>query len=186
MNGWQTGSVFTWQTGAPYSILSGYGTFNRAGLRSFYNTAESTLTHQQISGDLGVFKTAGGQVYLLNPKLISPDGTGIGQIGLTCAPAVAGGFCNPQPGEVGNLQENAFSGPAYFDWDMSAAKDFDLSERFKLTFRTEAFNLTNHPVFAPPLDSNGTASFNINNTNFGQSTNTISTARILQMFRLKF
>jgi Carboxypeptidase regulatory-like domain/TonB dependent receptor len=187
VNGWQMGSVFTWQTGAPYSILSGYGTFNRAGLRSFYNTAESTLTHQQISGDLGVFKTTTGQVYLLNPKLISSDGTGIGQIGLTCAPAVQGGFCNPQPGELGNLQENAFSGPAYFDWDMSAAKDFDLSERFKLTFRTEAFNLTNHPVFAPPLDSNGTASFNINNTNFGQSTNTISTARILQMsLRLKF
>jgi len=187
VNGWQTGSVFTWQSGAPYSILSGYGTFNRAGLRSFYNTAEATLTHQQISGDLGVFKTTNGVVYLINPKLISPDGTGVGLPSQTCAPAVSGGFCNPQPGQLGNLQENAFSGPKYFDWDMSAAKDFDLTERLRLTFRAEAFNLLNHPVFAPPLDSNGTASFNINNTNFGQSTNTVSVPRILQMsLRLKF
>ena len=187
VNGWQTGSVFTWQSGAPFSILSGYASFNRAGLRSFYNTAEATLTHQQISGDLGTFIQPNGVVYLINPKLISSDGTGVGLPALTCIPAVPGGFCNPQPGEVGNLQLNAFSGPAYFDWDMSAAKDFDLTERFRLTFRAEAFNLLNHPVFAPPLDSNGTASFNINNPNFGQATNTVSVPRILQMsLRLKF
>src|SRR5215469_10279261 len=187
VNGWQTGSVFTWQSGAPFSILSGYASFNRAGFRSFYNTAQSALTHQQITGDLGNFVQKNGVVYLINPKLISPDGTGVGLPGLTCAPAVPGGFCNPQPGQVGNLQENAFSGPAYFDWDLSASKDFDLTERFRLTFRTEAFNVLNHPVFAPPLDSNGTASFNINSTTFGQATNTVSTPRILQMsLRLKF
>jgi hypothetical protein len=187
VNGWQTGSVFTWQSGAPFSILSGYGSFNRAGLRSFYNTAQSTLTHQQISGDLGTFIQPNGVVYLINPKLISSDGTGVGLPALTCQPAVTGGFCNPQPGQVGNLQANAFSGPAYFDWDLSAAKDFDLTERFRLTFRAEAFNVLNHPVFAPPLDSNGTASFNINNSNFGQATNTVSVPRILQMsLRLKF
>jgi hypothetical protein len=187
VNGWQTGSVFTWQSGAPFSILSGYASFNRGGLRSFYNTAEATLTHQQISGDLGTFIQPNGVVYLINPKLISSDGTGVGLPAQTCQPAVPGGFCNPQPGQVGNLQLNAFSGPAYFDWDVSAAKDFDLTERFRLTFRAEAFNVLNHPVFAPPLDSNGTASFNINNPNFGQATNTVSTPRRLQLsLRLKF
>ncbi len=187
VNGWQTGSVFTWQSGAPFSILSGYASFNRSGFRSFYNAAQATLTHQQISGDLGTFIQPNGVVYLINPKLISSDGTGVGLPAQSCVPAVTGGFCNPQPGQVGNLQLNAFSGPAYFDWDVSAAKDFDLSERFRLTFRAEAFNVLNHPVFAPPLDSNGTASFNINNTNFGQATNTVSTPRRLQMsLRLKF
>jgi hypothetical protein len=192
VNGWQTGSIFTWQNGAPFSIVSQYGTFNRSGGRSIYNTAVATLTHQQISGDLGTFETKNGVVYLINPKLISPDGTGVGLPGLTCAPAVPGGFCNPQPGQVGNLQLNAFSGPAYFDWDVSAAKDFDLTERFRLTFRAEAFNVLNHPVFAPPLDTNpadlnGSAVFNINNTNFGQATSTVSVPRRLQLsLRLKF
>jgi hypothetical protein len=184
VNGWQTGSVFTWQSGAPFSIVSQYATFNRGGSRSYNNTAVSTLTHQQISGDVGTFVQTNGTVYIINPKLISPDGTGAPaspQLG-GCTPAVTGGFCNPQPGEVGNLQSNAFNAPAYFNWNMSASKQFDITEKVKLQFRTDAFNLTNHPVFAVPVDPNsGIANFNINDTRFGQSTRTISAPRVLQM-----
>ena len=129
VNGWQTGSIFILQSGAPFSIVSQYATFNRGGFRSVANTAVATLTHQQISGDLGTFKTADGVVYLINPKLISSDGTGAPsspQLG-GCTPAVTGGFCNPQPGEVGNLQQYAFNAPAYFVWNMTASKDFDIT-----------------------------------------------------------
>ncbi len=189
VNGWQTGSIFTWQSGAPFSITSQYATFNRGGSRSVNNTAVATLTHQQISGDVGSFVQTNGQVYIINPKLISPDGTGAPsspQLG-GCTPAVTGGFCNPQPGDVGTLQLYAFSGPVFFDWDLSAAKDINLTEKLKLTFRTDAFNVLNHPTFQTPLDGNGAAEFNINNTNFGQATNTISSPRVLQMsLRLKF
>jgi hypothetical protein len=184
VNGWQTGSIFTWQSGAPFSIVSQYATFNRGGSRSYNNNAVSTLTHQQISGDVGTFVQSNGTVYIINPKLVSADGTGAPsspQLG-GCTPAVPGGFCNPQPGEVGNLQSNAFNAPAYFDWDMSAAKAFDVTEKMKLTFRTDAFNVLNHPVFGVPLDTNsGLANFNINLTTFGQSTRTISAPRRLQM-----
>jgi hypothetical protein len=184
VNGWQTGSIFIWQSGSPFSIVSQYGTFNRSGFRSVANTAVATLSHQQISGDLGVFKQPGGVVYLINPKLVSPDGTGAPsspQLG-GCTPAVTGGFCNPQPGEVGNLQQYAFNAPSYFVWNMTASKQFDITEKVKLNFRTDAFNLTNHPVFAAPLDGlTGTANLNINDTTFGQSTRTISAPRVLQM-----
>ena len=189
VDGWQTGSIFTLQSGEPFSIVSQYATFNRTGYRSNNNTAVATLTHQQISKDLGVFVQPDGVVYLVNPKLISPNGTGAPATPeLTCAPAVPGGFCNPQPGEVGNLQLNAFNGPVFFDWDLSASKDFNVTEKLKLTFRTEAFNVLNHPVFAVPIDPNfSNYDMNINNTNFGQSTATASTARILQFsLRLKF
>ena len=184
VNGWQTGSIFIWQSGAPFSIVSQFATFNRGGFRSVANTAVATLTHQQISGDLGVFKQPKGVVYLINPKLISPDGTGAPSSPQEggCTPAVPGGFCNPQPGEVGNLQQYAFNAPPYFVWNMTASKQFDLTEKVKLNFRTDAFNLTNHPVFAAPLDSlTGTANFNINDKRFGQSTRTISAPRVLQM-----
>jgi hypothetical protein len=183
VNGWQTGSIFIWQSGSPFSIVSQYATFNRT-TRSHANTAIATLTHGQISGDLGVFEQSNGVVYLINPKLVSPDGTGAPsspQLG-GCTPAVPGGFCNPQPGEVGNLQQYAFNAPPYFVWNMTASKDFHVTEKVKLNFRTDAFNLTNHPVFAVPLDPvTGTANFNINNTTFGQSTRTISAPRVLQM-----
>src|SRR5579883_2222648 len=99
-----------------------------------------------------------------------------------CTPAVSGGFCNPQPGDVGNLQQFAFNAPAYFDWNMTASKEFDITAKVKLTFRTDAFNILNHPVFAVPLDgTSGVADFNINSTTFGQATRTVSAPRVLQM-----
>ena len=181
VNGWQTASVFTWQSGNPFSILSQWASFNRGGSRSARDTAVATLSHGQLSSDIGIFVQPGGIVYGINPKLVSPNGTGIpGQAQLSCTPAVPGGFCDPQPGEVGNLQLNAFSGPAYFDWDMSARKQFDVTEKLKLTFKTEAFNVLNHPVFFM-------GDQNINSQQFGQSTSTVSQARILQMsLQLKF
>ena len=181
VNGWQTASVVTWQSGNPFSILSQWPSFNRGGTRSSRDTAIATLTHGQISNDLGVFVQPGGIVYGINPKLISTDGTGIpSQPQLSCAPAVPGGFCDPQPGQVGNLQLDAFTGPSYFDWDLSARKDFAVTERVKLTFRTEAFNVLNHPVFLM-------GDQNINSQQFGQSLSTVSQARILQMsLQLKF
>jgi hypothetical protein len=189
VDGWKTGSIFTWQSGIPFSIVSQYATFNRTGYRSNNNTAVATLTHDQISNDLGTFVQPNGVVYLINPKLISPNGTGAPESPeLSCVPAVTGGFCNPQPGEVGNLQLNAFDGPSYFDWDVSAGKDFNLTEKLKLTFRTEAFNVLNHPTFAVPTDpSFGNYDMNINSTTFGQSLNTASTPRRLQFsLLLKF
>jgi len=197
VNGWQTSSIFTWQSGEPFSILSQWGSINRsaisvAGFRVLDNAAVATLTHQQISADLGTFKQPDGTVYIINPKLISPDGTGVpANPQLTCAPAVPGGFCNPQPGQTGNLQLNAFNGPAYFDWDASAGKDFNLTERLKLTFRAEAFNLLNHPVFSTAVfDTTTQTGMNeqlINSNTFGQSTGTVSRPRILQLsLRLKF
>ena len=75
----------------------------------------------------------------------------------------------------------AFNGPAYFNWDLSATKLFHITERVSLSFRTDAFNVLNHPTFAPPVDSNGNSSMNINQQQFGQSVSTISTPRILQM-----
>jgi len=188
VDGWQTGSVFTWQSGPPFSIDSQYATFNRGGYRSDNNTAIATLSRSQIASDIGTYVQSNGVVYLINPKLINPDGTGAPTSPqLSCVPSVAGGFCNPQPGQVGNLSLYAFSGPAYFDWDISASKDFNITERFKLTFRTEAFNVLNHPVFGPSTDSYGNTEMNINSTTFGQSTGTISSPRILQMsLRLKF
>lgn len=185
VDGWQTGSFITWQSGAPFSILSQWATFNRSGSRSTNNTAFATQTHQQLGKDIGVNvsgNTVGNiTVYGISPSLIAADGTGApASPQLSCTPAVQGGFCNPQPGQVGNLPLFAFNGPAYFGWDISAAKAFNVTERYKLTFRTEAFNVLNHNVFAMGNQV-------INDPSFGQINSSISTPRILQMsLRLNF
>jgi hypothetical protein len=47
-------------------------------------------------------------------------------------------------------------GPTFKRLDMSTFKDFQLSERFRLQFRAEFFNLLNHPNFnAPGFGGNG-------------------------------
>ncbi len=54
--------------------------------------------------------------------------------------------------------------------------------RAAIEFRTEFFNLFNHPQFGPP---NGTCCLAPPNGNFGQVTNTINNPRLIQ-FALKF
>jgi hypothetical protein len=174
VSGWNTTSVFTWQTGSPYSILSNRGTLNRAGRSSGKNGAVTTLDHSQISNLLGVF-FQGSKVLAINPQFIGSDGRGVPADTLAaCAPLVTGGFCNPVAGTVGILQRNAFNAPVFFNWDFSAFKQFKIRESLKLEYRAEMFNAINHPIFF--IDNQ-----DINSTSFGRITQTISSARVVQM-----
>jgi hypothetical protein len=48
------------------------------------------------------------------------------------------------------------AGPTFKRLDLSTFKDFQLSERFRLQFRAEFFNILNHPNFnAPGFGGNG-------------------------------
>jgi carboxypeptidase family protein len=192
VSGWTMSSIVTWQSGAPFSILSGRGTLNRLNRSILTNTAETTSSPQQIAGQLGVYRQSNGQILLINPKYIGSDGRGAPNDALTCVPLVSGGFCNPDPGTVGNLPRNAFNGPAFFDWDLGILKGFPISESKKLEYRVEMFNASNHPVFAVgnsgfavanPVTNSGASlsDMYINDPNFGVATSTASTPRIIQM-----
>jgi hypothetical protein len=56
-------------------------------------------------------------------------------------------FSAPGLGCVGNLGRNTFVEPSYWAVDMSIFKNFRISERLRLQFRAEAFNLFNHTNF---------------------------------------
>ena len=71
-----------------------------------------------------------------------------------------------------------FRGPGFHRMDFSLFKQFQLTERFRLEFRSEFFNLTNHPNFSNPgfglngvLPAPGALNYN-NPTNFGKITST--------------
>jgi hypothetical protein len=187
VSGWVMSSIFTWQSGAPFSILSGEGTLNRSARSLLANTAFTTSTPQQIAGQLGTYQSS-GDVLLINPKFIGPDGRGVPSDALTCVPLVPGGFCNPAPGTVGNLPRNAFNGPVFFNWDLGIMKSFPVTESKNLEFRVEMFNVPNHPTFAIGdlnyLVANPGASSSdmyVNDPNFGVATSTASTPRVIQM-----
>ena len=62
----------------------------------------------------------------------------------------------PAAGVMGNIGRNTVIGPAQQSWDFSAHKSFRILEGHSLTFRFEAFNVANHPVFGRPNAGTGT------------------------------
>ena len=50
----------------------------------------------------------------------------------------------------GNTAMNILRGPGLANWDFGLFRKFDVSERWKVEFRAEAFNLTNTPHFSNP------------------------------------
>lgn len=177
IGGWKVSSVFTLQSGAPFSIFSGLGTVNRVG-RSGNETAFTALSRSALRSDLHIsFPSTGpfaGEVLLINPSFID-SGSGLGFLDFeqTCSPIVPNGFCNPQPGQLGNLSRNEFNGPMLFDMDMSILKSIPIRESMSLQLRGDAFNAINHPTFS-------FGDQDINSTSFGQVGSTSNSARVLQ------
>jgi len=87
-------------------------------------------------------------------------------------PCVVGSTgCNPASPllALGGLPSQV-EGPGFHRLDLSLFKDFLLSERFRLQFRSEFFNILNHPNFnAPGFGGNGVVAIS-GSTNFTNTT----------------
>jgi hypothetical protein len=68
-------------------------------------------------------------------------------------------FSPAAPFRWGTAGRNTVTGPGINNWDFSLFKTFALHEAMRLQFRAEFFNLFNHPEFAFPGSSIGTAQF---------------------------
>ena len=81
-----------------------------------------------------------------------------------------------QAGTYGTLGRNVLRGPRFGNTDLSIARAFPLGfrEGLRVLFRSEFFNLFNHPNLGLPAAT-------IGNSNFGQITSTDGAPRILQL-----
>ena len=59
-------------------------------------------------------------------------------------------FSTPAPGTFGNLGRNVAFGPALWQDDIALDKDFTFTERIRLNFRAEAFNVFNRAQYGNP------------------------------------
>lgn len=176
--GWTLTSIVRVASGAPFSILDTRGTLNRTG-RSARQTANSSLTNEQIKDLIGIFRTPDG-VFFINPEVINPA-TGRASEGIGTTPFAGQVFFNAPPGTTGTLGRNFLNGPLYVNWDAGIIKNFPITETVNFEIRAEAFNVLNRPNFFIGNVSfvpSGT-SFNINSTNFGRI-NTTFDPRIIQ------
>ena len=59
-------------------------------------------------------------------------------------------FAVPAVGTRGNLGRNVARGPGYWEADTALEKRMPIVENVSLSFRAEAFNVFNHPIYGDP------------------------------------
>ncbi len=139
--GWQTNGSFTWQTGLPFTVTD----------------------QQNVSGVIG---GGGERPNRLRENLRVSNPT-VGIAGQFLDPAA---FALPANFTLGNSSRNQGYGPNQSVINASLFKTFKLNEGWNLQFRTEIFNLPNHPVFGNPNTSFGNANFGKISTTAGTYT----------------
>jgi hypothetical protein len=92
--------------------------------------------------------------------------------------AAAFTFSGPVGAKPGTVGRNTVTGPSFAQWDFSLQKRFELTERMKLEFRSDLFNILNHANFNNPnsvLCNSYASSGNVcvPNALFGVSTSTL-------------
>jgi hypothetical protein len=157
--GWQANSVLVWNSGSPYSITDNFTAFGNS-----------------------VFNGIGGGP--TRPDQIAP--ATLANPGINEAFNI-NAFVIPTLGTIGNTRRNSLYGPDFRHFDLSIFKDFTVTERIKLQFRAESFNLTNTPNYFVANDQNQAPTTNaVQGAGFGKIviTNPNYTPRELQ-FALK-
>ena len=147
VGGWQISNTLTWGGGLPFTPTIGEcGEISDAGpCRPDLLPGQSLSTgkHRDASGNLTWFTPVAALDQ--SPHVVSStDLTGTD----TCTQTrpTAGPFTLPACGRIGNAGRNSLRGPHAFFSDMSLAKNFAITEKYKAQFRFDAYNVFNHPV----------------------------------------
>jgi len=93
-------------------------------------------------------------------------------------------FAQAPAGELGTAARAPVYGPRFVNTDFSAIKHFVLTERTKLDFRAEFFNIFNHPQFGLAGDSSTGMQNMASGSSFGKINQTVHDPRVIQ-FALK-
>lgn len=121
-SGWMVNSILTLQSGFPFTPELSYNPSNNGDTK---NPVRPSINP--------AFR---GPVILGKPgRWFNPEAF--------LAPPADSGF-------YGNLRRNSLTGPGLATWDLSMLKNLYLSERLRLQFRAEAFNLLNRANFNTP------------------------------------
>jgi hypothetical protein len=125
ISGWTLSTIANLQTGFPFSPQLGY---NPTGSGDSRNPVRPNL-NPTFSGSLYTHgSTAQRAAEYFNPNA----------------------FSAPAYGTVGNASRDSLVGPGYADWDLSLLKSTQLTERTRLQFRAEFFNILNHTNLSLP------------------------------------
>ena len=143
LGGWQTSGIWNWQSGFPLTISAG-----------------EDNAFSGIGNDMA--------------DLVSKPGYTSGSRGQRIAKwFTTESFQTNAPGTFGNAGRNILIGPGTFNVDFSLQKNIRFTERWRLQYRAEFFNVLNHPL----LNNPGTT---VTSGSFGRITSA-GDPRIIQM-----
>jgi hypothetical protein len=163
IGGWSYTGIFTYQSGEPYSITSGSLTTN--GAHVSFAQVKGPLDKGHIQFVNGV---EGPVMYNASQFTADPNFNCVNVIGTQTS------FCIPPPGQNGNGR-NIVQGPNFWNLDSGLLKDFGITERFKLQFRAEFFNVLNHANWENPRNAT-TGSPNVQSLNHFAQTCCVSSS----------
>ncbi len=185
LGGWQLSNTTNWSSGLPWTPSIGEcGAVTDTG--PCRPDKASGSFHTGVSGGIDpvnhnlTFFTPVAPILDANAF---PVGTDI------CAQTIAasGPFALPGCGQIGNIGRNTYHGPHGFYSDLSVVKKFKIGERFSAQFRTDFFNLFNHPVYAFSANNGANACVDCQGGNNGKITNIEDGTSMRQIqFALRF
>jgi Carboxypeptidase regulatory-like domain/TonB dependent receptor len=149
VNGWGSSGVISIESGQPYSVIDfsgGVASIFYGGGNDFVTNplvpiggVGSTSTNAVLQGTLGVNPSKPVlNVAAFGIPLLTPSASN----GIPADDLLETGF--------GPASRNIFRGPFQSRFDMGLFKNFKITERFKLKFDVQAFNIFNHPSFDTP------------------------------------
>ena len=182
LGNWSIGGLTTFQSGLPASITCPVcaGTLFGVLSGSTYPNLVGNLGDLVKSGRPENFTSASifNSSVLARTQSLAP-GTVVSGLNIFGGPGNQSFTIGPGGGALfGDLGRNIYRGPFQQNWDLYLSKKFSITEKYSLTFRSEAFNVFNHANFTAPGTAFGTPTFGI-------FSSTVGNPRILQL-ALKF
>ena len=166
IEGWQVGSIISYQTGGPIGVFAGRSTFNQ--FNTGLNPAQLVgITSEDFANSTGIFRTPSG-VFFVDPKLLNITTNAAGQ--LTGATLKDGLLGAPAPGTFGNFPRNLIDSPNFSQVDISLTKMTRFYEKANVEFKANFINAFNHPNF-------GFGDVTFDNANFGRVNTTRGSER---------
>ena len=200
LGGFQFSSIVNLSSGAPLSITDARATASVTSAQFGGQTAQSSLTTNEIKDLTGIFRTPNG-TFFFDPRVLfatarptnvssglpvlegidlyQPLPAGYTLSSVRAANPISGTpfpgqvFFFNNAGETGNLPRNFINGLPYLNWDAGLSKNIRFNETQRLQLRFELFNVLNRQV--PQYDANS----DINSEFFGRITS-YSAPRVIQ------
>ena len=140
LGGWEVSPIISWQSGTPFSVGPGNDNAAYGELGKGSGCIEDCAADRadRVPG-IPLDVRQGGRSHWTE-EYFNPAA-----------------FTTRHDGTFGNSARNVMQGPPGFNVDAGLMKNFAILERYKLTFRFDFFNATNHPIMSNPSAQPGDA-----------------------------